>query len=91
MNANTINENIEMNQSAMLQNLNDAGCDAEMIQKCITLQNEGKTREQLRLLGRQRRNLLHVIHENQKRIDCLDYLIHCIESNETLICQECDS
>ena len=77
-----------MNPSAMLQNLNDAGCNAETIQKCIELQSEGKTREQLRLLAQQRRNLLHVIHDNQKRIDCLDYLIHCIETNETFTCQE---
>lgn len=68
----------------MLQNLNDAGCDVETIQKCITFHNEGKTREQLRLLAQQRRNLLRAIHENQKRIDCLDYLIHRIETNNNI-------
>lgn len=45
-------------------------------------------REQLRLLAQQRRNLLHVIRENQKRLDCLDYLIHCIETDDPSTSQE---
>ena len=82
MNTNMTINNLESDRSEILQNLYDAGCDAKTIQKYIKLQNEGKKQEQLRLLSQQRRNLLHVVHENQKRIDCLDYLIHRVETNE---------
>jgi len=60
----------------LLRNLKDAGCDAEMVGKFFQLRDEGKIPTQLRLLMQHRRNLLQTLHENQNKIDCLDYLIH---------------
>lgn len=58
----------------VIRNLKDAGCDTLVIEKFLELQSEGKTKEQLSLLSCQRAFLLQKLHENQKRIDCLDFL-----------------
>lgn len=59
----------------VIRNLKDAGFDSLAIEKFLQLQNEGKIKEQLHLLSCQRTSLLQKVHENQKRIDCLDFLI----------------
>lgn len=59
----------------VIRNLKDAGCDSTMIDKFLQLKKDGKIKEQLRLLSCQRTSLLHKVHENQKKIDCLDFLI----------------
>ena len=58
------------------RNLEDAGCDPETVEEFLALDGEGKTGEQLKLLARQRRQLLDRGHREEKRIDCLDYLAH---------------
>ena len=60
----------------LLQNLKDAGCGPAAIEKFLQLRNAGKRRDQLRFLTRQRAVLLKKVHENQKKIDCLDYLFY---------------
>ena len=43
------------------------------------LAGECRTAELLRLLGTQKRALLKTVHESQKCIDCLDYLVYQID------------
>lgn len=64
----------------ILRNLKDAGCDEPVIQKFFQLQREGKTKEQLRLLSVQRAVLLDKVHDDQKMIDCLDYLVYSMKN-----------
>jgi len=64
------------------QNLVDAGCDADTIEKFFDLYVKGKTGEQLRLLSKQRRRLMEKVHEEQRKLDCLDYLIYQIKKKE---------
>ena len=61
---------------AVIHNLQDAGCDPETVEEFLALDGEGKTGEQLKLLARQRRQLLDRVHREEKRIDCLDYLAY---------------
>lgn len=61
---------------SVIQNLEDAGCDSKTIEEFLSLNAEGKTKEQLNLLARQRRQLLDRVHKEEKRIDCLDYLTY---------------
>ena len=61
---------------AVIQNLEDAGCDPDTVEEFLALDVEGKTGEQLKLLARQRRQLLDRVHREEKRIDCLDYLAY---------------
>lgn len=65
----------------LYQNLLDAGCDKELIKKCMVLMNDGRTEEALRLLSGHRTALLDNVHQGQKQIDCLDFLTYRIEKN----------
>lgn len=60
----------------VLQNLKDAGCDMQTIEAFIRLGEEECRRGQIRLLEGHRRELLEAVHREQKRIDCVDYLLH---------------
>ena len=57
------------------QNLKDAGCDYKMINNFIILIHKGNKHIPCRLLTKQRYALLDTIHDNQKKLDCLDYFI----------------
>jgi len=61
---------------AVIRNLKDAGCKPETVEEFLALDGEGKIEEQLKLLARQRQQLLDLVHREEKRIDCLDYLVH---------------
>ncbi|MDO5116494.1 MAG: hypothetical protein Q4D58_10390 [Synergistaceae bacterium] len=64
----------EKEEEAVRQNLLDAGCEAEDIEKFVSLGEEGKGAEQAALLAEHRARLLRRMHEEQRRIDCLDFL-----------------
>lgn len=66
-------------KDSLIQNLKDAGCDPEVIARFLDYQNKGKRKEQIKMLTKYRRELLNKVHQEQKRIDCLDYLIYQIE------------
>lgn len=61
--------------SAVIQNLEDAGCDEKTVEQFMELEEAGEKQRQLKLLERHRRSLLEKVHENEKQIDCLDYLV----------------
>ncbi|MDO5112327.1 MAG: hypothetical protein Q4E65_08485 [Clostridia bacterium] len=60
------------------QNLMDAGCSEDTAERCMTYAKNGEWRELSVVLAKHRNALLGTIHENQKKIDCLDYLIYRI-------------
>ena len=63
----------------LLRNLKDAGCGVAMTEQFLACEREAKFQGERRLLLRQRRALLQKIHAIQKRIDCLDFLLHSVE------------
>lgn len=65
-------------KASVIQNLEDAGCSRESIEEYFTLEGKGAEKAQLAILEKHRKNLLDAVHENQKKIDCLDYLIYQI-------------
>lgn len=69
-------------QGILRQNLLDAGCGSDTVQQCMDLVKKRECAELLRLLYRHRRELLDTVHQNEKRIDCLDYLIYQIEKQK---------
>lgn len=74
----------EHNQIKIEQNLRDAGVDKATIKTFMSLEELRKTEEQLSILSKHRKNLLDIYHEDQRKIDCLDFLIFCIrQRNET--------
>lgn len=66
-------------QTFFLQNLRDAGCPPPMIQQCVALKQQQQIAELLRVLSLQRKALLEALHNKQKQIDCLDYLVYQLE------------
>lgn len=66
----------EKNQDEVIQNLKDAGCEAETIENFIGYEKEGEIKKELELLSCHRKCLLETLHSCQKQIDCLDYLIY---------------
>lgn len=58
------------------QNLKDADCPDEMIDAFLCACVSKREKEGMRLLREHRKSLLDAVHANQKRIDCLDYLLN---------------
>ena len=66
---------------AVLQNLQDAGCCDEVIRRYCELEAQPRPahlirRDQKCLLQKQRKALLDDLHERQRRLDCLDFLLY---------------
>ena len=65
----------------IIQNLKDAGCDKATVEHFMKLGETGDTQEQLKLLSIHRKQLLDRVHREEKRIDCLDYLVYQIQKS----------
>lgn len=75
-------DNRQDKEFAVLQNLEDAGCETHLIVEFLQYDKKGMTQQQLCLLAKYRKTLLERIHEEQCRLDCLDYLIHNIKAGK---------
>ena len=64
-----------MDTKQIIENLEDAGCNAALTEQFEALWAKGDQKGQMRLLTGYRRLLLDEIHAGQKKLDCLDYLI----------------
>ena len=68
-----------MTAQGLLENLEDAGCGPEVTERFWALESAGQHQEQLKLLSDHRRHLLDCLHREERRIDCLDYLVYQLE------------
>lgn len=66
----------------VLQNLKDAGCTDEMVEKFMALQDSDDEEQQIQLLSGHRKHLLEKLHREEKRIDCLDYLLYQMQNKK---------
>ena len=62
------------------QNLLDAGCDGAQIEAFEHLAGSG---DRLDLLEAHRKDLLEKLHQSQRQIDCLDYLLYQLRKGGT--------
>lgn len=69
-------------EQAVITNLADAGCDKEQIEQFMDFLKSGRKEAGLSLLAKHRRFLLDCYHADQKKIDCLDYLIYKMNQNQ---------
>lgn len=65
-----------MNSETIIQNLKDSGCDEKTITAITKNFCEKNYMGGIKLLEAHRRALLDELHREQKRIDCLDYLVY---------------
>lgn len=66
----------------IIRNLKDAGFNDEQIDEFMQLYESKDIQQQLLFLKCQRCILLEGLHNAQKRIDCLDYLIYKLNKGE---------
>lgn len=66
-------------REAVVQNLKDAGCSPDTIKDFLLYLDGNKKEEQLALLEKHRNELLNVVHKEEKKIYCLDYLVYQIK------------
>ena len=59
--------------------LRDAGCGDEFVERFM---NSSCASEKLGMLARRRAALLDALHADQRRLECLDYIIFSIRSDE---------
>ncbi len=59
--------------------LADTGCSQETIDRAVNLQKSGNTEELIRCLKLCRCDLMDELHQQYKKIDCLDYVIRQTE------------
>lgn len=69
----------ERNEDAIIQNLKDAGCNQETIAAFVENLRSDKADEGMRLLAAYRRSVLEELHKEQKKIDCIDYLVYTMK------------
>lgn len=67
------------NEELIIQNLKDAGCGSDIIENFMQDMREDRKENGLKILAEHRRSLLDSLHEKQKMIDNLDYLIYRIQ------------
>lgn len=59
----------------ILTNLSDAGCGSDELQKAKQLYEAGDTEALIRFFRKCRCSRMDELHESQRKVDCLDYLI----------------
>lgn len=67
--------NYRKSPESVIQNLEDAGCDPQTVAQFMESGMEGNRQNQLKLLEQHRKRLLEKVHKNERRIECLDYLV----------------
>ena len=70
-----------MDQQDLVLNLKAAGFGEDQTREYLAAWNEENIPEQLRLLSVKRKSLLEQIHQEEKQIGCLDYLVYQIEQD----------
>ncbi|MCI9081835.1 MAG: hypothetical protein HFI70_05900 [Lachnospiraceae bacterium] len=68
----------------VVQNLRDAGCSPDTIRCFMEHFDQGDWKDQLELLEEHRENILNRVHEEERQIDCLDYLVYQIRNRKKL-------
>ena len=59
----------------ILTNLSDAGCGDEEVKKARRLYEAGDKEALIRYFRKCRCSRMEELHESQRKVDCLDYLI----------------
>ena len=68
-------------RQAVMQNLIDAGCSKDMIDDLMKQLAEDDMESLLQMLEKHRACLLSMVHQKEKQIDCVDYLVYQIQKS----------
>ena len=70
---------MEASEQAVIQNLKDAGCCRETVERFLALGNAGDVQGQLQLHPQHTKCLLEKLQREERRIQSLDYLVYQME------------
>ncbi len=73
---------MQLSIDAITQNLRDAGCPEDFIKRFLACLTHGTPAEQERLLEQERRCILEKVHDEQKKLDCFDYLRYALKRKQ---------
>ena len=68
-------------EERQLRHLADAGCGGKVAEKVLEMRRIGNRTGEKELFAKLRRTLLNRIHANQKKLDCLDFLLYQMNLN----------
>ena len=68
----------------MRQNLLDAVCSRSQVDTILSLHSAGRMEEAKQWLLRHRCFLMEELHADQRRLDCLDYLLRNMDKEERM-------
>ena len=66
----------------MVQNLKDAGCGAQTIEKVCRLYGNGQVPDAIKTLRKHRSSMMDSMQESQKSLDFLDFLVWRMEKEK---------
>ena len=69
-------------RQAVMQNLIDAGCSKDMIDDLMKQLAEDDMESLLQMLEKHLECLLSMVHQKEKQIDCVDYLVYQIKRSK---------
>ena len=69
----------KMNVEDLILNLEAAGFEKDQIEEYLARFRTGEIKAQLALLSAQRAGILARVHQEERQIDCLDYLVYQIQ------------
>lgn len=72
---------IMQTEEDIVRNLRDAGCDRWSIEAFLEELQTGRETAGFKRLAAHRKTLLERLHQEQKCIDCLDYLVYQLKKN----------
>ncbi len=73
---------MQLSIDAITQNLRDAGCPEDFIKRFLACLTYGTPIEQERMLERERHCILEKVHDEQKKLDCFDYLRYALKRKQ---------
>lgn len=77
-----------MTEEQLIQCLKDAGCDKKTISSCCSCLSQDEKKQLEQLIKKHRCQLVCKMHEDQKMIDCLDYLMYQMKKESLAECRK---
>ena len=68
-------------QQEIIENMKAAGCPESDIQSFVHCYESGELKKGMKIISNCRKDILDRIHEEQRKIDCLDYLEYQIKKD----------
>lgn len=71
-------------EERLIRNLHDAGCSHEFVEQFMDKHTTNNLSEQIHLLTEHRSKTLNSLHEEQSKLDCLDYLLFQLKKKSSV-------